>query len=107
MTELPETNLPDPFVVWRGVPEIARGIGRPEREVYHAIAVGALPGAYKSGGKWNLRPLTYLRLVEKQEAEAIASRPAALMPGVMPRQPPPRKPRRRHSAKRKTGNGKR
>lgn len=38
-------------LIW-GVQEIAKEIGRGERQVYHMLSSGALPVARKVGGHW-------------------------------------------------------
>lgn len=55
-----------------GAKEIAAYTGDDVRRVNHLLETGRLP-AFKMGKRWRMRKSTYLRYIEKLEAEALAA----------------------------------
>lgn len=57
------------------VAKIAPCIGKTERQVFHMLETGVLPG-YKLAGKWHLRKSRYLKFIEEQERAAFSGEDA-------------------------------
>ncbi len=121
MSSPKKTDLTDPLTVWRGCEAISEGTNKDKRQTYYALETGALP-AYKEGSTWCLRPVTYLKHLEAQEAEAVAKREAKALakreakakatesncakgPPPAPRMKPRRPRRRRHKPQPATKRG--
>jgi hypothetical protein len=60
-------------LVWTAK-EIAGAINRGEREVFHLLTTGQLPGARKIGGRWVIsrQNLRQIFLEQKERAESAA-----------------------------------
>ena len=54
-----------------GSAAIAGFTGKTKRQVDHMLETRQLPGAFKLGGRWHMRKSTYLRHIERLEAEAM------------------------------------
>lgn len=52
-----------------GIKEIARFLGKNERQTYHLCASGQLPGAFKMGRIWHLRASTFVEAIKRRERE--------------------------------------
>lgn len=71
---LASTAIPDSLAgdMLNGAAEIAAFTRQTVRQVNHQLESGSLP-AFKVGRLWRMRKSTYLRHIEKLEAEALAA----------------------------------
>jgi hypothetical protein len=71
--ELPERPVMNPESMANdlksGIKEIARFLGKNERQTYHLCASGQLPGAFKMGRIWHLRASTFVEAIKRRERE--------------------------------------
>ncbi len=69
MTQVEKAPAPESISddLMRGVEAIARFTGWTERQVYHAVSRGHLPGAFKVGNAWCARRSTILEGLRRLE----------------------------------------
>jgi hypothetical protein len=70
------TAAPTDDFVYEGVAAIAAYVGKTERQTYHLLETGQLPG-FKMGERWHLRPARYRQHIEELENETLARRAQA------------------------------
>jgi hypothetical protein len=56
--------------VLEGADEIAGFLGKTVRQVNHLLETRQLPGAFKMGHKWHLRPSTFRERIRQLESAA-------------------------------------